>query len=193
VTAEGHTWRQVALGVVGWVADEYLSGLANPVVNPPPPAPSLTYNPDFPLRLQVQDFACSIRTTQMLLESVGLIGVDIGTLQGQMVPRYVTPELGLLDGSGAGIVAVLRECYGVQAHVISPVTFAQVTQLAGVYAIGLGGHGWNHWAAVRRFDGERLILANPAGTGPRYGQQTIDRQQFTDLGPFSAVVVTGRL
>jgi hypothetical protein len=86
-----------------------------------------------------------------------------------MVPTYVNSDDGLLDASGAGIVKVLRECWGVQAHAISPVTFAQVTQLAGVYPLALGLHNWGmpggHWSGVRGFDGAQIALANPAAPG----------------------------
>jgi hypothetical protein len=40
---------------------------------------------------------------------------------------------------------------------------------------------------VRSFDSDRLILANPGGTGPRFGQQSLDRADFEQRGPFSAV------
>jgi hypothetical protein len=34
---------------------------------------------------------------------------------------------------------------------------------------------------------DELVLANPGGTGPRFGQQRLDRQLFEQLGPFAAV------
>jgi hypothetical protein len=33
------------------------------------------------------------------------------------------------------------------------------------------------------------LLANPGGTGPNYGQQSLDRDAFSNRGPFSAVVI----
>jgi hypothetical protein len=56
--------------------------------------------------------------------------------------------------------------------------------------VALGGRNWGHWSAVRGVnEAGELVMANPGGTGPRYGQQTLNRQQFEDLGWFSAVVI----
>jgi hypothetical protein len=33
------------------------------------------------------------------------------------------------------------------------------------------------------------MLANPAGTGPRFGQASLTRQDWTRMGPFSGVAV----
>jgi len=183
--ADGHRWRQVALAPIGWVADEFLAA-----------APAgITFNPDFPLRRQVQDWTCSIRTTQMVIEGTLGVTIDVGVLQAEMCPRYVNPEVGLLDGSGRGIVEVLS-AHGIQARSIAVATFSQVANLAGTTAIGLGGHGWGgvgHWVAVRRFRDGALELGNPAGTGPRFGQQRIDEGTWNSLASsWSAVVVTGQ-
>jgi hypothetical protein len=116
-----------------------------------------------------------------------------------MVPRYVSPDVGLRDGSGAGIVQMMRDHYGVVAENYSPATWDGVVAVAGHLPVGLGGHGWpngsgpGHWVAVRRFNGTALELGNPAGTGPRFGQQTIDRHGWqTIASSWSAVVITGR-
>jgi hypothetical protein len=84
---------------------------------------------------------------------------------------------------------VLRDCWGVAAFNRAPVSFDEVAGWAGTRPVMIGGRNWGHWTAVRGFDGERLVLANPGGTGPRFGQQTLNRQQFEDLGWFSAVVI----
>lgn len=189
---DDHAWRHVKLadGKEGWIAADLLEDApAGPV------ATSIAYNPDFPLRLQIADYACSIRTTQMLLESVG-INVDIGTLQDQMVPRYVSVDDGLRDGSGAGIVQMLRDNYGVAAQNFSPASWEGVVDVAGKLPVGLGGHGWGgvgHWVAVRRYRNDVLELGNPGGTGPVFGHQTISRAMWGWVASsWSAVVVTGR-
>lgn len=184
-------WRRVRHnGRDGWMAADYLEDApAGPV------ATSIKYDQNFPLRLQFEDYSCSIRTTQMMLESVGIL-VDIGTLHGQMVPEYVSEEVGLLDGSGAGIVQMMRIHYGVVAQNFSPATWDGVVDVAGKLPVGLGGHGWGgvgHWVAVRYVKSDTLVLANPGGTGPVFGQQFLDRQRWDSIAhAWSAVVITGR-
>jgi hypothetical protein len=110
-----------------------------------------------------------------------------------MSPRYVNADVGLLDGSGAGIVEVLRERWGVEAVNYPSVTFDQVLSWAGQRPVAIGGHNWGgeglgHWSAVRGVEDGRLVLANPA-TGSRFGQTTLTRQDWARMGPFSAVTV----
>lgn len=152
-----------------------------------------TFDPTFPTQLQVQDFTCSVRTVMMMLNSIG-IETTPAEAQDAMVPEYVTPALGLLDARGVGIVEVLRNYWGVQATNASPATFNSVAACAGHMPVGIGlrnwaGPGLGHWAAVRGFDGTRLVLANPAGTGPLFGQQTLTREEFDARGPASMVVI----
>lgn len=201
--SDTRAWRRVtAQGVEGWMAADYLED-APPTSEaaPEPPAPSgpvavgLIYNPDFTLRLQIADYTCSIRSTQMALESVG-VEVDINTLHDQMVPRYVNEDVGLKDGSGAGIRQVMLDHYGIISEVFSPATWQGVIEVAGHLPICLGGHGWGgvgHWVDVRRYQDGALELGNPAGTGPRFGQQRIDRGGWGSIaGWWSCVVITGR-
>lgn len=181
VDASGHTWRRVRHdGQVGWVASQFLS---------PATEGRLRFDPNTPTELQRQDWTCSIRSTMWVLKS---LGVDVSPEEAQdaMSPQYVRSDVGLLDASGAGIVAVLRDHWGIEAFNRAPVSFDEIAEWAGRYPIALGGRNWNHWTAVRGINGSGdLVLANPGGTGPRFGQQTLNRQQFADLGWFSAVVV----
>ncbi len=147
------------------------------------------FDPTIPTELQVQPWTCSIRATMWLLKSIG-IAVTPEEAQDGMYPRYVSEELGLLDASGAGIVQFLRDAYGVEAFNRAPVSFEEVAEWAGRYPVAIGGRNWCHWTAVRGVNSDgNLILANPGGTGPRYGQQTLNRGQFEQLGWFSAVVI----
>lgn len=190
-------WRQVSTGgSTGWIATTLLADAGGaPTPGPAPgPAPSPTpggryvFNVDTPTEIQIQDWTCSIRSTMWCLKSIG-IAVTADDAQDAMSPRYCRSDVGLLDASGAGIVAVLRDRWGVAAFNRNPVSFDDVAGWAGKYPVALGGRAWGHWTAVKGFDGERLILANPGGTGPRFGQQTLDRQQFAALGSFSVVVI----
>jgi SH3-like domain-containing protein len=113
-----------------------------------------------------------------------------------MVPGLVSPQLGLLDGSGATIASLLRQRYLLLASNASPVSFDEVAARAGKQPIAIGGARWyvspdgdvtGHWVAVRGFDGTQLLLANPGGTGPHFGQQALTRDDFAQRAPFAAV------
>lgn len=179
--ADGQVWRRVSTGEVGYVAERYLAAQVDGVAPGGKP-----FDPNTPTELQVQNWTCSIRSVMWMLKSVG-IAVTPAEAQDAMVPRYVNQEVGLRDASGAGVVQVLREHWGLVGHNQNPISFDEVAAKAGTHPLMIGGRTWGHWTAVRGFDGARLVLANPGGTGPRYGQQTLDRDQFHRLGPFSAV------
>jgi hypothetical protein len=185
VSADGFSWRRVrGDGQIGWVAEPFISPLAPGRVR---------FDASTPTELQSQDWTCSIRSTMWLLKSIG-IGVTPAEAQDAMSPGYVSSAVGLLDASGAGIVEALREAWGVTAYNRAPVSFDEVAGWAGRCPVAIGGRNWYHWSAVRGTGtneaGETVLrLANPGGTGPRYGQQTLNRQQFADLGWFSAVIV----
>jgi hypothetical protein len=181
VSADGFTWRRVrADGQTGWIATSFIT---------PVTAGHLQFDPSIPTELQSQDWTCSIRSVMWVLKSIG-VAVTPAEAQDAMSPRYVNSDLGLLDASGAGIVEVLRDVWNVTAFNRAPVSFDEVADWAGRYPVALGGRNWGHWSAVRGVDGDGdLVLANPGGTGPRFGQQTLNRQQFADLGWFSCVVI----
>ncbi len=188
--ADGHAWRQVTFGgQTGFIADDLLAeaGGGNGHVDS---NTGRQFDPSTPAEIQNQDWTCSIRSTMWLLKSIGIDVTPEGA-QDAMSPRYVSQHDGLLDASGSGIVAVLGDAWGVSAFNQSGVSFDEVKGWAGQQPVAIGGWAWVHWTAVRGVDGNgNLVLANPAGTGGgRYGLATLNRQQFSDLGPFAAVVV----
>lgn len=197
-----HAWRQVrAGGQTGWIAAELLESAPSTSNSAPNSAQLVSnyvqFDPNTPTELQVQSWTCSIRSVMWMLKSLG-ISVTAAEAQDSMVPKYVEygPDgVGLRDGSGAGIVEYLRERWGLTASNFSPVSFDAVASWAGRMPVAMGGHNWagpnlGHWTAVRGVDDSgRLVLANPAGTGPLYGQQTLTREQFGARAPWSAVVI----
>ena len=196
-----HAWRQVrAGGRAGWMAAEYLSEIEQTETSAGGIAvsgPKLQFAPHTPTELQQQDWTCSVRSTMWMLKSLG-IQVTPEEAQDAMSPRYVRPDVGLLDASGAGIVEVLRDRWGVGAYNDGSASFDDVLAVAGRMPVALGLRNWGgpnkgHWTAVRGWDGppgaERLLLANPGGTGAVYGQQTLNREQFDARGDASMVVI----
>jgi Bacterial SH3 domain len=153
------------------------------------------FDASVPVELQLNDYSCSVGATYWCLRSLG-VSLTQQDLEDLMVPALVSPELGLLDGTGTGIVGLLQNHFGVSASNTPTVTFEALAAKAGLQPIAIGGHRWfvddsgnvtGHWVAVRGFDGSQLLLANPGGTGPNFGQQTLDRAGFEQRGPFAAV------
>jgi hypothetical protein len=154
---------------------------------------ALIYNPSQPPERQVQDWTCSIRATAWVLKSLGL-PVDIGALQDEMSPKYVTPEVGLLDGTGAGIAEVLRAHlpadWAPRVHVFERISWPELWSLAGQGPIALGLHGAYHWldVAQQRADGD-LDAPNPAPKYPAAAPigDVLSAAEMTAWGPASAV------
>jgi hypothetical protein len=156
---------------------------------------ALTYTPNQPPERQVQDWTCSIRTTAWMLKSLGL-PVDIGALQDEMVPRYVTPALGLLDGRGYGIAEVLKNHlppdWDGRVRVYERIAWPELYAQAGSGPIGIGLHGAYHWlnVAAQQTDGS-LISPNPAPKYPTASPigDVLLQDEFDHYGPVSAVWV----
>jgi hypothetical protein len=189
-----HAWRQVRVGdQTGWVAADYLDASGFGTASEQQTVQSArVFDPTTPDEKQRQSWTCAIRSVMWLLKSIG-ISVSPEEAQDAMSPRYVTSDVGLLDASGAGIVKVLADRWGVTARNLPSASFDDVMQLAGKQPVAIGGRNWGgpglgHWSAVRGVDGDRLALANPAA-GQRFGQTTLSRNDWARIGPFSAVVV----
>jgi hypothetical protein len=110
VTAEGHTWRQVALGLVGWVAEEYLSGGGD--AGAAGHAPSPGYDPDTPVLTQTSDWDCAQQSTLWGLTALGRHPAD-SWMEADMLARGVESQaVGLTDATGAKLAAWITEQYG---------------------------------------------------------------------------------
>ena len=109
----------------------------------------------------------------------------------------VSPSLGLMDASGAGLASFLNRHYGEDGFIAvsqSSCTFDGLARDSGRYPLMIGGRTWGaggHWSGLRAYDGERdvLLLANPAA-GYVGVNQEMTRDQFARLGSFSAVSLT---
>ena len=153
----------------------------------------LTYNASQPPERQVQDWSCSIRSTAWSLKSLGL-PVDIGALQDEMVPRYVTPALGLLDGRGYGIAEVLTahlpHDWSSRVHVFERIDWPTLWQHAGTGPICCGLHSAYHWinVAAPQSDGH-LSAPNPAPKYPASAPigDVLTSDELGLYGPASAV------
>jgi hypothetical protein len=160
-----------------------------------PTSTAIIYDPSTPPERQVQSWVCSIRATAWMLKSLGL-PVDIGALQDEMSPRYVTPAVGLLDGRGYGVAEVLRAHlpgdWQDRVHVFERISWPEFWSLAGTGPVALGLAGAYHWINVarQRTDGD-LDAPNPA---PKYPAEApigdvLSQAEFDRYGPASAVFV----
>ena len=188
-----HAWRQVKVGgQTGWIASDYLTMQSESIETQSGPN-RFQFDPNTPTYYQRQDWTCSIGSVIWMLRSIG-IDVTPDEAQDAMSPRYANSDVGLLDASGAGIVAVLRDRWGVKATASPSLTFDQALEMAGRVPLAIGGRNWGgpgmgHWSAVRGRYQDSLVLANPAGTGARFGQASLTRQDWARMGPFSGVAV----
>jgi hypothetical protein len=143
-----------------------------------------------------QDLAwdCAACSTAWAMRTVGRDVTEQDVIAG-LGPGRISPTLGLLDASGAGLVSYLAE-QGIAAENNPDASWEEVRDAAGYQPMVIGGRAWCHWVAVRLGSGlleatyqDALFLMNPS---PGYMDvfQVLDPADFDQLGPFSAVWFT---
>lgn len=137
---------------------------------------------------------CSACSLAWCLRTVGFDYSEQDVIEG-LGPARISPTLGLLDASGAGIVSYLAEI-GVSADNNGDASWSDLMAAAGHQPMLIGGRAWCHWVGVRmgglaigRADLNMLALMNPA---PGYAgvYQILYEDEVPELGPFSAVWFT---
>lgn len=176
----------------------YRRGLAEAKTILGAPVPKVTYDPTTPAIAQDDDWSCAPTSLRWALTALGRMPGPQYIENLLVRDGVVSRSQGLLDASGAQLAAWVGrtglEYYGSEgfyANSEPSVTFDGLA-LEGDHAYPLltGGRAWNHWTGVRGYDKARdlLLLANPSeGWGGVY--QTMSREQFSALGPFSMVRV----
>lgn len=151
---------------------------------------------DWRLPADIQDYPwdCSAASLAWAMRTIGRSVSEQDVIAG-LGPDRISPSLGLLDASGAGLVSFLAE-QGIAAENNADASFQEVMDAAGHQPMVMGGREWCHWVAVRigsdiigRPDLQMLALMNPA-PGYMGVDQTIGDSDFDALGPFSAVWFT---
>jgi hypothetical protein len=144
-----------------------------------------------PADLQDYPWDCSACSTAWAMRTIGFAVSEQDVIAG-LGPSRISPTLGLLDASGAGLVSYLAEM-GIQAANNSAASWNEVMAAAGHQPMVIGGRAWCHWVGVRMGSAaagatqqQLLALMNPA---PGYAgvEQTLSLGQFAQLGDFSAV------
>lgn len=166
--------------------------------------PKVTYNRDEPAIAQDDDWSCAPTSLRWALTALGRKPGPTYIENLLLKDGLVTKEAGLLDASGAQLAAWIGKpgtAYygedGFYGQNEASISFewaahegAPPSGAGHAYPVLIGGRAWNHWSALRDYDPQRqvLLLANPAD-GWKGVSQTMSRQQFAALGPFSAVRV----
>jgi hypothetical protein len=152
------------------------------------------WNWRLPVDLQDVPWDCAACSTAWAMRTIGRSVSEQDVIAG-LGPGRISPSLGLLDASGAGLVSYLAE-QGITAENNGAATWEDVQYAAGFQPMVIGGRAWCHWVAVRigsnllgRPDLAALALMNPA---PGYAgiYQVLYDYNFNALGPFSAVWFT---
>lgn len=149
------------------------------------------WNWRYPVELQDVPWDCAAASLTWCLNAWGHPTTETEVVSG-LGPTRISPAYGLLDASGAGLVAYLAEL-SIPAQNNPDASWQDLLGAAGYQPMLIGGWAWNHWVGVRisslvvSLDVEPLLaLANPA---PGYlgVDQVLDINDFERLGPFSAV------
>jgi hypothetical protein len=194
-------WRAVRQLVQGADAGlteliSYATALGGTVVPPVDDTTSYSVNVPDDVVLQQNNWSCAVRSTYAALWAMAQVAQGEPVTYGDeglrdvyewMVPALADASVGLHDGSGAQLAAMLRD-KGYDAESVYPCSIEQVRERAGTEPVLIGGAAWNHWSYVRgkHADGG-LILENPS---PGHdGITDYIRDSWGRLGPFSAVFI----
>jgi len=140
---------------------------------------------------QNDDWSCAPTSTRWALWAYGRQPSEAWLESSMLNAGVVTTEYGLSDASGAQLARWITSEYGefgYHGENDPSATFDEVAQEAaqGRHPLCMGGRAWYHWTGVRGFADGVILLANPA-PGWKGISQTMTRQQFEYLGPFSMV------
>jgi len=152
------------------------------------------WNWRYPVELQDYAWDCAAASTAWALQACGHPYTEDEVIAG-LGPSRISPALGLLDASGAGLVEWLASI-GVTAENDPDASFSELEAAAGFQPMVCGGRGWNHWTGVRMggvaYRGVpfgTILLANPAPGWMGITQYLTESASLV-LGPFSAVWFT---
>jgi hypothetical protein len=158
---------------------------------PPAEPTKVTYNAAEPAFAQNDPGSCAPTSTRWALHALGRRPTEQWIEDRMVKDGIVSKDEGLLDATGKALADWITAQYqewGYYANNEPAVSFDAVFAEVGPYPLLLGGRRWGHWSGVRASaptDGV-LLLANPAEGWQGVGQ-TMNREQFAALGPFSMV------
>jgi len=133
---------------------------------------------------QRKDWDCSAAATAWMGRSLGWGWSELDVAYEFVRAGIATPTVGLLVGTGAGIVHWLSLQPFEAAS--QRVDFDHVVELVDHCPCIIGSSKWYHWVGVRSGSGDGLSLANSAPGWAGVGQ-TLSREQFDVFGDFYSV------
>jgi len=164
-----------------------------PQPEPVPPSGLPIYDPTYPAISQNDAWSCGPTTTRWMLYSIGRTPSEEWIESTMIAEGVANPDVGCTDKSGAGLADFVTRHYGYATGSNGlDATFDELAALAGTQPYGISGEVWYHWSGLRGFDGEKLLLANPA-SGWMGITQSLDRDQFARLGPWSYFWIDAQL
>lgn len=142
------------------------------------------YDPTAVQNNQQRDWDCSAAATAWMGRSLGWGWAELDVAYEFAHAGIATPAVGLLDGTGAGIVRwlALQPFNAVNERA----TWSAVNDILATCPVIMGSGRWYHWVGVRSSDGSELQLANSA-PGWAGIWQTLSRAQFDNFGDFYLV------
>ncbi len=167
----------------------------DPIVSPPAgehnDKPAIVFNASTPGLIQCNDWACSVFSSTMALQSLG-IGKDWTEVRAELGDS-VTEQWGLMDAHGQALVSLFKSNGFTSAAIANDenggASWEDVSERAGRMPVLLGGQRWNHWTFVRGIDTDgSLLLGNPAPRWRGVGN-SMDRDEFNNLGAWTMVWV----
>lgn len=147
-----------------------------------------------PMDLQDYPWDCAANATAWAMRTVGYKVTEQDVIKG-LGPSRISPTLGLLDASGAGLVSYLKEM-GITAENNASATWEDMQAAAGYQPMVGGGRAWYHWIGIRMGSQtigqpDRQVLAIMNGSPGYVGvYQVLDSWAFEKAGPWSAVWFT---
>ena len=168
----------------------------------------VVFDRNFPATIQDDDFSCAPSSLDWALRALGRSPGHSYVENLLLKDGIVSREQGLLVATGGPLAAwigkkVPADVYygadGFYGNNEASITWdALIPEISPFppYPLLLGGRNWGgsgfgHWSGVRGYDQARgvILLANPAGNGPKFGGQEMTRAQWDAKGPFSTVRV----
>lgn len=136
---------------------------------------------------QQASWNCSCASAAWALQSLGFEKSEADVTQEMLARGLVTPEWGLMDGSGAGLAQYLRDVTGL-AVLNRYLSWADVEAVAGQGPICQGSNTQYHWSDIRYREGNVAYLNNPAPGWQGMGD-AIDRWAWESWGPWAGVLI----
>jgi len=145
------------------------------------------YDPDAPPERQEANWNCSCASAAWALQSLGFDKSEQEVTSEMLARGLVTPEWGLMDGSGAGLAQYVRDVTGLPV-VNRWLTWADINAASGYGPICQGSNSMYHWSAIRYVEDEIVRMMNPAPGWMGVGDE-LTHYGWESWGPWAGVFI----